>query len=52
MALRANVRREEPRVAVIDAVTASSSGDALVVSARVTLVGDNTPVDLNLVLNP
>ena len=44
--------REEPRVAVIDAVTASSSGDALVVSARVTLVGDNTPVDLNLVLNP
>lgn len=44
--------QEEPRVAVIDAVTASAAGDALNIAARVTLVGDNSPTDLNLVLNP
>lgn len=44
--------KEEPRVAVIDGVTAASSGDALTVLARVTLVGDNTSADFNLVLNP
>lgn len=44
--------KEEPRVAVINAVTASSAGDILTANVRVTLVGENTPTDFNLVLNP
>lgn len=44
--------KEEPRVAVINGVTASSAGDILAANVRVTLVGENTPTDFNLVLNP
>jgi len=44
--------REEPRIQFIQSVTAKSSGDVLDVTAKVLAVGDNTPVDFNLVLNP
>lgn len=41
----------EPRVGSVDAVDAKMDGDALRVSARVTLAGSNASTDLNLVLN-
>jgi phage baseplate assembly protein W len=44
--------KAEPRVAQIHYVTADVVGDIIRVAARVTVVGDNSPTDLNLVLNP
>lgn len=44
--------RAEPRVFTIHYVKAEVTGDIIRVTAKVTLVGDNTPLDLNLVLNP
>ena len=44
--------RAEPRVFQIHYVTADVAGDTIRVAARTTLVGDNSPTDLNLVLNP
>lgn len=44
--------REEPRLSSIEAVQASASGDILRVAARVMAANDNTPTDVNLVLNP
>jgi len=44
--------RAEPRVFQIHYVTADVAGDTIQVAARITLVGDNSPTDLNLVLNP
>lgn len=43
---------EEPRTMIVQAVNAQTDGDVVSIDARVTGVGDNTPVDLNLVLNP
>ena len=43
---------EEPRVSVVQSVEATAQGDSLLVNARVLGTNDNTPVDLNLVLNP
>jgi len=43
---------EETRIASVRAVDARATGDILHVAASVDMVGDNTPVDLNLVLNP
>lgn len=44
--------RAEPRVFQIHYVTADVAGDTIQVAARITLVGDNSPTDFNLVLNP
>lgn len=44
--------REEPRIAAVNGVRAEVDGDSIRVGAVVELVNDNTPVDLNLVLNP
>ncbi|WP_295455819.1 DUF2634 domain-containing protein [uncultured Thiodictyon sp.] len=43
---------EEPRIARVLAVDARASGDALQVAAQIDMVGANTPIDLNMVLNP
>jgi phage baseplate assembly protein W len=42
--------QQEPRLSAVDRVTAKALGDSLEVSAHVTAVGDNTPIDLNLVV--
>jgi len=44
--------KEEPRIANVLAVDADVRGDAVRVGARVALVDRNSPIDLNLVLNP
>lgn len=44
--------QEEPRIAAIQSVESTVMGDALKVTAKVTAVGDNSPIDFNLVLNP
>jgi phage baseplate assembly protein W len=44
--------REEPRIALIEAVDAYVEGDQIRVAARVLSVDNNTAIDLNLVLNP
>lgn len=44
--------KAEPRIFQIHAVKAEVAGDTIRVAAKVTLVGDNGPMDLNLVLNP
>lgn len=44
--------REETRIAAIDGVRAEVEGDTIRVAAAVTLVGDNSSIDANLVLNP
>jgi phage baseplate assembly protein W len=44
--------QEEPRIEVIDSVKATAMGDVLSIAVQVTLVGENTPTDFNLVLNP
>lgn len=44
--------REESRIAAIDGVGADVNGDTIRVGVRATLVGDNTAIDTNLVLNP
>lgn len=42
--------QQEPRLSAVDRVTAQALGESLEVSAHVTAVGDNTPIDLNLVV--
>jgi phage baseplate assembly protein W len=42
--------RQETRLSSVDRVIAQASGDSLEVSAHVTAIGQNTPVDLNLVV--
>lgn len=44
--------KAEPRVFQIHYVKADVAGDTIRVAAKITLVGDNSPTDLNLVLNP
>jgi phage baseplate assembly protein W len=44
--------KAEPRVFQIHYVKAEVAGDTILVTARLTLVGNNSPTDLNLVLNP
>lgn len=44
--------KEEPRIQTIQSVKATTQGDTMSVAASVTLMGDNTPIDFNLVLNP
>lgn len=44
--------RMEPRIAAIDGVRAEVEGDTIRVAASVTLVGGNSSLDANLVLNP
>jgi phage baseplate assembly protein W len=44
--------KAEPRVFQIHACKAEVDGDIIRIAAKITLVGDNSPFDLNLVLNP
>ena len=41
--------RREPRLSAVENVAAKSDGDRLAISATVTAVGANTPIDINLV---
>ena len=43
---------EEPRLSLVQSVDAVVQGDTLAVKAMVIGVGENTPIDFNLVLNP
>jgi phage baseplate assembly protein W len=42
--------QQEPRLSSVDRVIANAMGDSLEVSAHVTAIGQNTPVDLNIVV--
>lgn len=44
--------KDDPRVQSVKSVNSTASGDTVSVVASVVMVGSNTPVDLNLVLNP
>lgn len=44
--------KADPRVFQVHYVTADVAGDTIRVAARITLVGDNSSTDMNLVLNP
>lgn len=41
--------KQEPRLSAVEKVTARSEGDRLAIAATVMAVGNNTPIDLNLV---
>lgn len=41
--------QREPRLASIDGLQAQAEGDRLAIHARVTAVGQNSPIDINLV---
>lgn len=43
---------KEPRIFAVEGVDAEAEGDAIKVAARVVLINDNGPIDVNLVLNP
>lgn len=44
--------KEEPRISSIDRLWAEATSDVVNIGVQVTMVGDNTPLDLNLVFNP
>lgn len=41
--------RQEPRLASVDSLQAQADGDRLAIHAQVTAVGQNSPIDINLV---